>query len=148
VNDRVRVPELMHTIEGEAGSKLRTRLVRSGASGYQDPQLFERVRAVLQRAAEERDPAALLLPEILGSDEEWALDPHLRLSSHRRRSGGAILFAKRRILLPLTRWLFEYSRENFRRQERINRMLMACVEELAIENARLRRELDALAPRR
>jgi hypothetical protein len=148
VNDRVGVPALMDTIEGGAGSKLRARLVRSGASGYQDPEIFDRVRAVLQRAADERDPAALLLPDILGSDEEWALDPNLRLSSHRRRSGGAILFAKRRILLPLTRWLFEYTRENFRRQERINRMLMACVEALALENARLRRDLDALAPRR
>jgi hypothetical protein len=134
--------------DGGAGSQRRAGLVPTAASGYQDPEIFDRVRAVLQRAADERDPAALLLPDILGSDEEWALDPHLRLSSHRRRSGGAILFAKRRILLPLTRWLFEYTREHFRRQERINRMLMACVEELAIENARLRRDLDALAPRR
>lgn len=148
MNERARVAALMQTIEGDAASKLRTWLVGSGAAGYQDPEVFDRVRSVLQRAADERDPDALLLPEILGADEEWALDPTLRLSTHRPGTGRAILFAKRRILLPLMRWLFEYSQDNFRRQQRINRILMACVEELAIENARLRRDLDALAPRR
>jgi hypothetical protein len=49
---------------------------------------------------------------------------------------------KRRFLLPISRWLFEYSRENFRRQQRMNRILLACIEQLAIENARLRQDLD------
>jgi hypothetical protein len=48
---------------------------------------------------------------------------------------------KRRVLLPLTRWLFEYSQENFRRQDHVNRILFACIEELALENARLRRAI-------
>jgi hypothetical protein len=52
--------------------------------------------------------------------------------------GGALIAVKRRVLLPLMRWLYEYSLENFRRQRRINTMLFACIEELAIENARLR----------
>ena len=51
-----------------------------------------------------------------------------------------VLFAKRRVLLPMLRWLFEYSQENFRRQQRINAVLFACIEDLAIENARLRRD--------
>jgi len=34
--------------------------------------------------------------------------------------------------------------ENFRRQERVNRVLFAAVEELAIENARLRAEREEL----
>jgi hypothetical protein len=147
VTDRVRVAPLMHTIEAEAAAKLRARLVESGAAGYEDAQIFDRVLAALRRAADERESAALLLPEVLGPEEDWALDPVLRLSSHRPRSGGAILFAKQRILMPLMRWLFEYSQENFRRQQRVNRVLMACVEELAVENARLRRDLDALARR-
>ena len=54
--------------------------------------------------------------------------------------GRFILLVKRRLLLPLTRWLFEYAQENFRRQQRINAVLFACIEDLAIENARLRRE--------
>jgi hypothetical protein len=39
--------------------------------------------------------------------------------------GPLIVFAKRRILLPLTRWLYEYSLENFKRQQAINRLLYA-----------------------
>ena len=35
------------------------------------------------------------------------------------------------MLLPLTRWLFEYSQDNFRRQHHLNRILFACIEELA-----------------
>lgn len=147
MTERLRAAALMQSIEAGAGSKLRERLVRSGVAGYQDAQLFERVAALL-RHAEGRDPAALLLPEILGAEEEWAPDPSLQLSSHRPRTGRAILFAKRRILMPLMRWLLDYTQENVRRQQRINRVLMACVEELAIENARLRRDLDALTPRR
>ena len=58
-----------------------------------------------------------------------------------------MLFVKRRILLPLTRWLYEYTVDNFQRQERVNRMLVACIEELAIENARLRRDLARLGER-
>ena len=48
-----------------------------------------------------------------------------------------------RALRPVMRWLFEYSRDNFERQRRVNDVLFACVQELAIETARLRQELDA-----
>ena len=58
-----------------------------------------------------------------------------------------MLFTKRRVLLPMLRWLFEYSQDNFRRQERLNRILLASAEELAVENARLRADLDALRAR-
>ena len=44
--------------------------------------------------------------------------------------------------VPALRWLFEYSRDNFERQRRVNTVLFACVQELAAENARLRRELE------
>ena len=57
------------------------------------------------------------------------------------------MFVKRRLILPLVRWLFEYSEENFRRQDYVNRIVMACLEELAIENARLRREMSELTAR-
>jgi hypothetical protein len=52
-----------------------------------------------------------------------------------------IVLFKRRVLLPLMRWLFEYSLENFRRQQRVNHLLISCVEALAIDNAQLRQEL-------
>jgi hypothetical protein len=144
----VRVASLMEKVEADVRSKVRRRLVEHGPAAYQDEQVFQRVHALLQRAADGRDRTALMLPDVLSDEDDWVLDTNLRLSSHRLAAGRAILFVKRRILLPLTRWLFEYSQENFRRQQHVNLILMACVEELAIENARLRRDLDALASRR
>ena len=84
----------------------------------------------------------LLLPELLDGIHDWELKPQLSLSSHRRVLGPLILLVKRRLLLPLSRWLLEYARENFRRQQQVNRILFACIEELAVENARLRSELE------
>jgi hypothetical protein len=140
----IRVPSLMKQIEEDVRSAVRRKLVKHGMPAYADEQVFERVRAILQHAADGRDLNVLLLPELLGDDVEWSLVPNLTLSSHRSSMGKVILLVKRRILLPLTRWLFEYSQDNFRRQERLNRILLASAEELAVENARLRADLDAL----
>ena len=131
---------LMDDIERDVRNRLRRHILkRGGAPEYEDEALFERVRAVLGRAIDERNPDALLLPELLDSDVEWELQTHLRLTTHRPVVGRVILLVKRRLLLPITRWLFEYSQENFRRQQRINAVLFACIEDLAIENAHLRR---------
>jgi len=140
---------LMDGIERDVRNRLRRHLVKCGGPAeYEDEALFEHVRAVLARAVDERNPGALLLPELLDSDVEWELRSHLRLTTHRQSMAGKlILFVKRRVLLPLTRWLFEYSQENFRRQQRINLILFACIEDLAIENARLRRDANPPAPR-
>ena len=139
------VAGVIQRIEGAVGARLRKRLVDHGVAAYSDEQLFERVRTLLQHAADGRNLEVLLLPELLGDDVEWTLEPNLKWSTHRPAFGQAILFAKRRILLPLTRWLFEYSQSNFKRQARLNKILLSCIEELAIENARLRRDLETLA---
>ena len=137
---------LMDDIERDVRNRLRRHILkRGGAPEYEDEALFERVRAVLGRAVDERNADALLLPELLDSDVEWELQTHLRLTTHRPVVGRVILFVKRRLLLPMTRWLFEYSQENFRRQQRINAVLFACIEDLAIENARLRRAATGAA---
>ena len=66
----------------------------------------------------------------------------MRLDSHRgSAAAGLIIFVKKRLVLPVVRWLFEYNRDNFERQRRVNAVLFACVQELAIETARLRRDL-------
>ena len=142
--ETIRVPPLMKQIEDDVRSAIRRRLVKHGMPAYADEQVFERVRATLQHAADGRDLNVLLLPELLGDEVEWSLVPNLTLSSHRSSIGKVILLVKRHILLPLTRWLFEYSQDNFRRQERLTRILLASAEELAVENARLRADLDAL----
>jgi hypothetical protein len=141
-DSNIRVDEVMGEIERDVRARLRRHLIkRGGAAEYEDQEIFDAVRAVLARAVDERNLDATLLPELLDGDVDWRLQTHLTLSSHRPAAGRFILFAKRKVLLPLTRWLFEYSQDNFRRQHHLNRLLFACIEELAIENARLRRDV-------
>lgn len=130
--------------------RIRERLLSHGASReFEDPALFAEVERILQTATATGDAQALLLPELLGDRETWRLQTAMRYQSH-RPSGVASLFifAKQRLLMPMLRWLFEYSRDNFERQRRVNDVLFACVQELAIENARLRRDVQALIDKR
>lgn len=130
----------MRDVEEAARRDRRARLLAAGVAGYDDPEIFALVDAVLHRAIKrDKDVGSVL--ELLADDGECRLETALSLSSHRPIIGPVILFVKRRLLLPLTRWLFEYTRENFRRQQCINQLLAASIEELAIENARLRREI-------
>ena len=136
----VSVERLMHEIADDLRGERRERaLARGGPAEYRDPEIFAAVEGVLRRAVESRDLDASLLPALLEDEEDSRLQTHLRFSSHRPLAGPVIVFLKRRILLPVMRWLYEYSLENFRRQQQINRVLFACLEELAIENARLER---------
>jgi hypothetical protein len=138
----------MLELQGRVRERLRTQLLRNGASAaFEDPRLFADVEALLHTATDVGDADALLLPELLGDPATWRLQTAMRYQSH-RASGPAslILFVKRRILMPAFRWMFEYSRDNFERQRRVNRVLFACVQELAVETARLRQELDLRRP--
>jgi hypothetical protein len=141
---KLRVDAVMSDIERDVRTRLRRHLItRGGAADYEDEAIFDAVHAVLARAVDERNLEATMLPELLDGDTDWRLRTNLELSTHRPAVGRFILFAKRRLVLPLTRWLFEYSQENFRRQDHLNRVLFACIEELALENARLRRAIGA-----
>lgn len=140
----VRVDALMDEIERDVRARIRRHLLKKGgAADYQDEEIFAAVHALLARAVDGRNLDATLLPELVDGDVDWRLQTHLTLTTHRQALGRFILFAKRKLILPMTRWLFEYSQENFRRQDRLNRILFACIEELALENARLRRQVDA-----
>src|ERR1051325_10664295 len=124
------------TIEQSARDARRARLLaHGGADDYRDPETYALVEGVLRRVLEERSDAALLLPELLDA-EEWRLDAAVRLTSHRPVIGPAIVLVKRLVLLPLTRWLYDYVSANFRRQQRINRLLFACLEGPAAGNPR------------
>ena len=139
----VEVERLMREVEDDVRQMRRKRLLaRGGASQYRDPAVYAGVDEVLRRAIDARDADALLLPDFMSSEADWNLSLHLKYASHRPAVGGMLIAVKRRILLPLMRWLYEYSLENFRRQRRINTVLFACIEELAIENARLRQSME------
>ncbi len=135
---------LMTELQARVRERLRQHLLDHGAStAFEDPALFAEVERLLQTATRTGDSPALILPELLGDPETWRLRTAMRLESHRAgAAGGAIVFVKRRVLMPLFRWMFEYSRDNFERQRRVNQVLFACVQELAVETARLRLELQ------
>ena len=135
----VSVERLMAEIEDDVRQRRRKRLLARGAAAeYRDAELYAGVDEALRRAVDLRNHEALLLPDLLTGEADWDLSLHLRYASHRKLVGGLLIAIKRRVLLPMTRWLYEYSLENFRKQRRMNRTLFACIEELAIENARLR----------
>jgi hypothetical protein len=139
---KVRVDAVMGEIQRDVRERLRRHLIKGGgAADYQDEELFAAVHALLARAVDERNFDSTLLAQLVDGDVDWRLRTHLDLTTHRPVVGRFILFAKRTILLPMTRWLFEYSQDNFRRQDHLNRILFACIEELALDNARLRQDL-------
>ena len=138
--------QVMAELEGRVRERVRAELVRHGASAaLEDPALFADIDAILRAAIERSQPAALLLPELLGDPSTWRLDTAIKYQTHRGAAGAPIIFVKQRVLMPLLRWFYEFNRDNFERQRRINQVLFACVQELAIELAKQRRELQALS---
>ena len=132
----------MSELQDRVRERVRAELVRHGASpALDDPALFAEIDTLLRNAIERSQPAALLLPELLGEPSSWRLETAIKYQSHRGAAGAPIVFVKQRLLMPILRWFYEFNRDNFERQRRINQVLFACVQELAIETTRLRREL-------
>jgi len=144
MENRIDVSQLMADIRMRANAELRERAFdRGNTPEFSDAELFDLVERVLRGAVDDADRKVLLLSEILAGNKDVTLEPSARLTSHRPVVGPFIVFVKRRLLQPLTQWLYVYSMDNFRRQTQINRILFATVQALAIETARLRLELDA-----
>lgn len=137
------VDDAMNEVRAQVRARVRAELERADPrSPLLTPELFADAEALYRRALARR--RALVMPSLLLDETEWDLATSLRLTSHRPRTGGFVLFVKRRLVLPLTRWLYEYSRDNFEVQSRVNDTLMATIETLVIEVVTLRREVDAL----
>jgi len=136
--------DVMAEVRARVRAEVRERLARGGVRAFDDEAVFLAAERLLARALEQRDRQQLLLPELLEDEDDWRVNPSMRLSSHRPIAGRSIVWLKQKLLLPLTRWLYDYSRENFARQERLNFALMACVQELVVENVRLTARVDAL----
>ena len=144
----VKVDAVMAELQEQIRARLREDLVQHGASpALSDPAVFAEVERILRQAT--RNPGgtrALLLPELLGDPLTWRLEPALKVGSHRGPVAAAVVRAvKLRVIRPVMRWLFEYTHDNFARQLRVNQVLFACVQELAIQNAALRRDIDRSA---
>lgn len=139
----------MSELRTEVQARLRKELLRHGASpALEDPAVYAAVEQVLREAVEQSDRRALLLPELLGDPAGWRLEPAMAIGSHRGRMASSIIRGvKTRLLMPAMRWMFEYTHDNFVRQQRMNHVLLACVQRLATENAVLRRDVDRLSGR-
>jgi hypothetical protein len=139
----VPVDAVMAELQDRVRARLREEVLQHGASrALEDPRVFADVERVLREAVSRTGPRALLLPEFLGDPAGWRLEPALSYSSHRSSTAAMVIRGvKQRVLMPALRWLFEYSHDNFVRQQRVNQVLFACVQELAIQNAELRRDL-------
>ena len=136
----------MAELQERVRERVRADLVRHGASSaLEDRAMFAEIDNLLRGAVDRSQPSALILPELLGDPSTWRLDTAIRYQSHRGAAAGPIVFVKRRLLMPVLRWFYEFSRDNFERQRRVNQVLFACVQELAIETARLRREVRQLS---
>ena len=136
----------MAELQARVRARLRDELLQHGASrAFEDPQVFTEVERLLRDAAGRTSTRALILPEVLGDPATWRLEPALGFPSHRGALAASIIRRiKQRVMMPALRWLFEYSHDNFVRQQRVNHVLFACVQELAIQNAELRRDVSKL----
>ena len=145
--DQIDVSRVMADIRMRASAELRRRAFDNGNTPeFSDTEIFDVVEQILRGAVEDAGRKVLLLAEIAGDGKDLTLEPSARLTSHRALVGPLIVFVKRRLLQPLTQWLYEYSMDNFRRQAQINRVMFAALQALAIETARLRQELHKRGP--
>jgi len=143
VSAHLSVDEVMAEVRGRVRERLQAELARAHPdSPLLDDDIFGEAEALFRRALDHR--RRLVLPALLMPDDDWELATGLRFGSHRPLVGPLLVFLKRRVLLPLTRWLYEFSADNFVRQVRINETLMASIETLVVELVMLRRDVDRL----
>ena len=141
--DAVDVDAVMAELHRRVRERMRAQVGdASDSRPIADPEIFGHVDALLRTAAATPETRPLILPELLGEPHTWRLTTKMQYQSHRGKGAATVIIGlKRHVLMPLFRWLFEYSRDNFERQRRTNHVLFACVQELAVETALLRREL-------
>ena len=144
---QVSTEAVMDEIRDRIRRELHGRLVALGAGDdFGDRATFDEVDRLVDRALAHDDPGTLLLPARL--EQPWRPELSLEFPGHRGRfTAGAIRFAKSRLVLPLVRWLFEYGQENFRRQHHLNVALMATLQALAADHARLKARVAELERR-
>jgi hypothetical protein len=143
----VSTESVMREVRDRVRADLHARMIAQGAGDDFDSRaVFDVVDELFTRALSHQDHRALLLPAHF--DEAWKPALSVEFLGHRSRlAAGVIRFAKSRLVMPVVRWLFEYAQENFRRQHRVNVAVMATVQTLAADHARLKARLADLERR-
>ena len=143
--DQIDVSQVMADVRARASAALRERAFDGGNTPeFSDAELFDIVEQIL-RSAVDSDHKVLLLSEIIAGRADLTLLPSAHVTSHRPVIGPLVVFVKRRLLQPLTEWLYQYCMDNFERQAQINRVMFAALQALAIENAKLRKRDSSAA---
>ena len=88
----VATEDVMAEVRARVRDAVRTRLVRSGVREFEDEAIFRAAERLLERALQQRDRQLLLLPELLDDEDDWRVNPSLRLASHRPIAGGVIIW--------------------------------------------------------
>jgi hypothetical protein len=114
----VETDEVMSELHRRVRERLREQLADAGdPTALDDPEIFADVEALLRAAVATPDARPLVLPQLLGEPHTWRLTTKMQYQSHRGKGAASlIIFLKRRLLMPLFRWLYEYSRDNFERR--------------------------------
>src|SRR5438046_9360083 len=101
--------QVMSELQGRVRERVRTELVRHGASAaLEDPALFAEIDALLRAAIERSQPSALLLPELLGDPSSWRLETSIKYQTPRGAAGAPTAFVTQRVLMPSLRWVREF----------------------------------------
>jgi hypothetical protein len=138
---------VMDEVRDQVRAELYARLVGHGAGdAFTSREVFDDVDQLFTAALAHEKTRTLLLAARI--DPPWEPRLSLTLTSHRPGlAGRSIEFAKSRVVLPVVRWLFEYANVNFRRQQKVNIALMAVLQAVAADHARLKARVAALERR-
>lgn len=131
------VEDVMREIRRRVGERL-------GKGMASDEETLVAIEEVFQNALDARDGEKIHCLNYLGPEEEWTLNKPVVISSHRGAVGKLLVLLKERLLVPMHRWLYEYSRQNFVRQHRLNLVTLSCVESLIAQNTGLWKRIRAL----
>jgi hypothetical protein len=138
---------VMREVWEQVRADVHARLVAQGAGdAFDSREVFDEVDRLFTQALAHEKPRTLLIAQRL--EPPWEPARSLNLSSHRPGLAGRwITFAKGRLVLPLIRFFYEHVSENFRRQQQVNLALMACLQIVTADHARLKARVAALERR-
>lgn len=138
---------VMDEVRARVRAELYARMVHKGSGDDFDSRaVFDAVDELITRALAHDDVNGQIIAARVAPP--WQPSLSLDVASHRAgMAGRTIELAKSRLVMPVVRFLFEHVSENFRRQQRLNLALMACLQTLAADHVRLEARVAALERR-
>ncbi len=139
-DSRVSAEAIMEDIK----KSIRERIITSTSA---DADILREIDDTFRHAVSLENTDNLFLSRYMRYNEDWCIDKPFIHTSHRRFIGPVIVFIKKILITPLTRWLFLYTSERFKRQQRNNEILLAYAESLTIKHFELSQRVRELEKR-